>query len=221
MSLIAPKQIEIAGFVLLKLGSLKRKESGWFSNRDRDVMTGLVEILKIAQEIAIANDIDPSDAYQIVSSYGSSEGSDLLVPYADRLAPLVSLLGTQDSTPAAAVTMILQSRLETTWLFNNKSDLANCYGIKVEGDGWQPSYTEELPEAAIDLLWEFIQNERNRWKTPEAVELTVGEDSASTSPNSIEMTMPTGTDSTGQSNSVPSTTDDSMMGTLTSNPVTE
>lgn len=221
MSLIAPKQIEIAGFVLLKLGSLKRKESGWFSARDREVMTGLVEILKIAQEIAIANDIDPSDAYQIVSSYGTSEGSDLLVPYSDRLAPLVALLGTQDSTPAAAVSMILQSRLDAMWLANNKVNLANCYGIQVEGEGWKDSYTEELPEEAIDLLWEFIQNERNRWKTPEPVELSVGEDSASTSPNSIETTMPTGTDSTGKSNSVPLMTDDLTMGTLTSNPVIE
>jgi hypothetical protein len=220
MSLISPKQIEIAGFFLLKLGSLKRKESAWFSARDKQVMTGLVEILKIAQEIAIANDIDPSDAYQIVSSYGSSEGSDLLVPYSDRLAPLVALLGTQESTPAAAVTMILQSRLDGMWLANNKVDLSNCYGIKVEGEGWQESYTEELPEEAIDLIWEFIQNERNRWKTPETQDLTVGEDSASTSPNSNEMTVNTGTDSTGQSNSVPSVTDDSTLETSTSSPVT-
>ena len=219
MNLISPKQIEIAGFILLKLGSLKRKESAWFSARDKEVMTGLVEILKIAQEIAIANDIDPSDAYQIVSSYGSSEGSDLLVPYSDRLAPLVALLGTQESTPAAAVTMILQSRLEATWLFNNKVSLANCYGIQVEGEGWQPAYTEELPEEAIDLIWEFIQNERNRWKDPEPQELTVGEGSASTSPNSNETTTNTGTDSTGQSNSVPSTTADSTVEFLTSSPV--
>lgn len=219
MSLISPKQIEIAGFILLKLGSLKRKESAWFSARDKEVMTGLVEILKIAQEIALANDIEPSDAYQIVSSYGSSEGSDLLVPYSDRLAPLVALLGTQESTPAAAVTMILQSRLDAMWLANNKVDLSNCYGIKVEGEGWQPAYTEELPEEAIDLIWEFIQNERNRWKTPDHQELTVGEDFASTSPNSIEMTTNTGTDSTGQSNSVPSMTDDLTLETLTSSPV--
>jgi hypothetical protein len=220
MSLISPKQIEIAGFILLKLGSLKRKESAWFSARDKEVMTGLVEILKIAQEIALANDIDPSDAYQIVSSYGSSEGSDLLVPYSDRLAPLVALLGTQEATPAAAVTMILQSRLDAMWLANNKVDLSNCYGIKVEGEGWQESYTEELPEEAIDLIWEFIQNERNRWKTPEPQDLTVGEDSASTQPNSNEMMTNTGTDSTGQSNSVPSPTDDLTVEPLTSNPVT-
>jgi hypothetical protein len=220
MSLIAPKQIEIAGFVLLKLGSLKRKESGWFSARDREVMTGLVEILKIAQEMAIANDIDPSDAYQIVSSYGSSAGSDLLVPYSDRLAPLVGLLGTQEATPAAAVTMILQSRLDSTWLANNKINLSNCYGIQVDGEGWQESYTEELPEEAIDLLWEFIQNERNRWQTPEVQELTVGEDSASTQPNSNETMMNTGTDSTGQSNSAPSTIDDLTAETLTSSPAT-
>jgi hypothetical protein len=201
MSLISPKQIEIAGFILLKLGSLKRKESAWFSARDKEVMTGLVEILKIANEMAIANDIDPSDAYQIVSSYGSSEGSDLLVPYSDRLAPLVALLGTQESTPAAAVTMILRSRLDSTWLANNKVNLSNCYGIQVEGEGWQDAYTEELPEEAIDLIWAFIQNERNRWKTPEVQDLTVGEGSASTQPNSNEMMMNTGTDSTGQSNS--------------------
>jgi hypothetical protein len=220
MSLISPKQIEIAGFILLKLGSLKRKESAWFSARDKEVMTGLVEILKIAQEIAIANDIDPSDAYQIVSSYGSSEGSDLLVPYSDRLAPLVALLGTQESTPAAAVTMILQSRLDGVWLANNKTNLFNCYGIQVEGEGWQAAYTEELPEEAIDLIWEFIQNERNRWKTPETQDLTVGEDSASTQPNSNETMMNTGTDSTGQSNSVPLMTADFIAEPLMSNPVT-
>jgi hypothetical protein len=221
MSLISPKQIEIAGFILLKLGSLKRKESKWFGARDREVMTGLVEILKIAQEIAIANDIDPSDAYQIVSSYGSSAGSDLLVPYSNRLAPLVALLGTQESTPAAAVTMILQSRLDSTWLANNKINLFNCYGIQVEGEGWQDSYTEELPEEAIDLIWEFIQNERQRWQLLAPTEdLTVGEDSASTQPNSNEMTMNTGTDSTGLSNSAPLMTADFIAEPLTSNPVT-
>lgn len=203
MNLIAPKQIEIAGFILLKLGSLKRKESAWFSDRDKQVMTGLVEILKIAQEIAIAQDIDPTDAYQIVSSYGSGEGSELLTPYADRLAPLVSLLGLQESTPSAAVTMILQSRLDPTWLFNHKTDLANCYGIQVDGENWQEAYTQELPEEAIDLLWEFINNERNRWKTPEPTEeLTVGEDSTSTQQHSPEKMTNTGMDSIGQSNLV-------------------
>jgi hypothetical protein len=220
MSLISPKQIEIAGFILLKLGSLKRKESAWFSARDKEVMTGLVEILKIANEMAIANDIDPSDAYQIVSSYGSSEGSDLLVPYSDRLAPLVALLGTQESTPAAAVTMILRSRLDSTWLANNKVNLSNCYGIQVEGEGWQDAYTEELPEEAIDLIWAFIQNERNRWKTPEVQDLTVGEGSASTQPNSNEMMMNTGTDSTGQSNSAPLTTGVSTLEPSRSSPAT-
>jgi hypothetical protein len=220
MTLIAPVQTEIAGFILLKLGSLKRKESAWFTARDKEVMTGLVEILKIAQEMAIANNIDPSDAYEIVSSYGSSAGSDLLVPYSDRLAPLVNLLGTQESTPAAAVTMILQSRLDATWLANNKINLFNCYGIQVDGEGWQEAYTEELPEEAIDLLWKFIQNERNRWQTPETQELTVGEDSASISPSSNEMTMNTGTDSTGRSNSVPLTTDALMLEPLTSSPAT-
>ncbi len=221
MTLISPVQIEIAGFILLKLGSLKRKESAWFTARDKTVMTGLVEILKIAQELALANDIDPSDAYQIVSSYGSSAGSDLLIPYSDRLAPLVDLLGLQESTPAAAVTMILQSRLDSTWLANNKVNLSNCYGIQVEGSGWQEAYTDELPEEAIDLIWEFINNERNRWQQPETTEVTdLGEESASTPNTSNETTTNTGTDSTGQSSSVPSTIADSTAGTLTSNPVT-
>jgi hypothetical protein len=221
MSLIAPIQTVIAGFVLLKLGSLKRKESAWFTARDKAVMTGLVEILKIAQEIALANDIDPTDAYGIVSSYGSNAGSDLLVPYADRLSPLVNLLELQESTPAAAVTMILQSRLDATWLANNKINLANCYGIQVEGEGWQEAYTEELPEEAIDLIWEFIQNERNRWQQPATTEATeLGEESAST-PNSSNETMTnTGTDTTGQFNSVPSATPASISPTGTSSPVT-
>jgi hypothetical protein len=202
MTLIAPKQITIAGFVLLKLGSLKRKESAWFSDRDKSVMVGLVEILKIAQEIATEHDIDPTEAYQIVSAYGSSEGSELLVPYSTRLAPLVDLLGLQESTPAAAVTMILKSRLETTWLANNKIDLRNCYGIQVDGDTWEEAYTQELPEEAIDLIWEFIQNERNRWKSPAPIpEVTdLGEESASTPNNSIETTNSTGMTTTGQSN---------------------
>jgi hypothetical protein len=219
--LIAPVPTEIAGFVLLQLGSLKRKESAWFTARDKQVMTGLVEILKIAQEISLANEIDPTDAYQIVSSYGSSAGSDLLVPYADRLAPLVDLLGLQESTPAAAVTMILQSRLDSNWLITNKVNLTNCYGIQVEGTVWQPAYTEELPEATIDLLWEFIQNERNRWQTPDKVEPNnLGEESASTLNTSSETMTNTGTDTTGRSNSAPSTTDDLMLEPLTSSPAT-
>jgi hypothetical protein len=221
MSLISPTQIEISGFILLKLGSLKRKESAWFTARDKTVMTGLVEILKIAQEIAIEHEIDPTEAYQIVSAYGSSAGSDLLVPYSDRLAPLVDLLSLQESTPAAAVTMILQSRLDSTWLANNKINLFNCYGIQVEGEGWKDSYTEELPEEAIDLLWEFLQNERNRWQRSTTTEATdLGEDSASTSNISNETTTSTGTDSTGQFNSAPSTTPASTSPTGTSSPAT-
>jgi hypothetical protein len=221
MTLIAPIQTVIAGFVLLKLGSLKRKESAWFTARDKTVMSGLIEILKIAQEIAVANDLDPTEAYQIVSSYGSSAGSELLVPYAAKLAPLVDLLGLQESTPAAAVTMILQSRLDAVWLANNKTNLFNCYGIQVEGEGWQESYTEELPEEAIDLLWEFIQNERNRWKESETIEaIDLGEESASTPNSSNEMTTNTGTDTTGQSNSVPSPMPDLKSPTGTNSPAT-
>lgn len=202
MTLITPQQTLIVGFTLTKFGSLKRKESKWFTDRDRQVMQGLVDILRIAQEMALANDIDPAEAYQIVSSYGSSAGSDLLVPYADRLAPLVSLLGLQESTPAAAVTMMLQSRLGASWLAENKGKLLDAYGIVIDGDKWQETYTEDLPEETIDLLWDFINNERNRWKEqPVAEELTVGEESASTPSSSNEMTMMSiGTEATGQFN---------------------
>jgi hypothetical protein len=202
--LITPEQIVIAGFTLLKYGSLKRKESKWFVDRDKEIMRGLVKILQIAQELALANEISGEDAYAIVSAYGGSNGSEMLLPYADRLAPLIELLGQQDATPSATVTMMLQSRLPNQWLADNKGKLQDAYGITIEGNHWDASYTEDLPEETIDLLWEFVNNERNRWVLPEIEQPSndLGEESASTENASTEMTSDTGQTATGKSNSV-------------------
>jgi hypothetical protein len=198
-----PEIVDIAGFKLTKYGSLKRKEEKWFTARDKFAMTGMVDILKISQEIAADNEIDPSLAYQIVSAYGSEVGSELLVPYASRLAPLIDLLDYQESTPAEAVTMILQSRLSSVWLTENKSHLDIAFGIKVaEGiTHWQSEYTEELPREVRDKIFEFVNNERNQWKEIKSEpKPTVGEDSASTKTGSVSTMTIDGDPTIGSSN---------------------
>jgi hypothetical protein len=207
-----PEAVEIAGFKITKFGSLKRKESKWFVDRDRYVMNGMVLVLQIAQEIAATEGIDPAVAYQIVSGYGSENGSELLVPYADRLEPLLDLLNYQERTPADAVTMILQSRTNPAWLKENALELRNSFGIEYnDSPHWLPNFTDELPEATIDQLWEFIQGERRQWAelkvaTQAEQDDPVGEDSASTVNSSPPTTTNTGTTATGQSNAAPSTT---------------
>jgi hypothetical protein len=200
-----PEIVEIAGFKLTKYGSLKRKEEKWFAARDKVAMTGMVDILKISQEIAATNEIDPMMAYQIVSAYGSEVGSELLVPYASRLEPLVDLLDYQESTPAEAVTMILQSRLNSAWLIENRPHLDVAFGIKIaEGiTHWQSEYTEELPRAIRDELFDFINGERSQWKEikPEP-DPTVGEDLASIKTGSASTTTIDGEPTTGLSNAV-------------------
>lgn len=191
--MLSPELVTIAGFNLFKLGSLKRREQLWFVDRDKRVMSGLLEILRIAQSLALDHGIDATEAYEIVSRYGSSEMPELLVPYADRLAVLAELLGLQESTAADAVTMILQSRLENGWLAQNKGRLLDYYGIDVQGDGWSDSYTQELPEAVIDEIWQFLNNERNRWKEPENEVPESVEGKLEHTPNSsTEMTSDTG-----------------------------
>jgi hypothetical protein len=196
----------------------------WFTARDRHAMQGMIDVLQIAQEIAANNGLDPAVAYEIVSAYGSEAGSELLVPYAHRLAPLVDLLGHQENTPTDAVTMFLQSRLSKTWLEENAALLETCFGIKVAADHWQPAYTEELPEAVLGDVWEFILKERSQWAVapPSDLEqeLSVGEGSASTASSSPETPTSTGENSTGLSNSAPSATPDSTQPTSTKTPST-
>jgi hypothetical protein len=220
-----PEIVDVSGFRLVKYGSLKRKEAMWFTDRDRYVMQGMINVLQIAQEIAMGNNLDPAIAYQIVSAYGTSEvGSDLLVPYADRLAPLLDLLGYQENTPSEACTMFLQSRLSKAWLEENKALLASCFGIAVESDHWQPGYTAELPEAVLEGIWDFIKGEQRQWKEPPKVDpveaLPVGEDSASTESSSPETPTSIGETSTGQSSLAPSATPDSTPPTSTTVPST-
>jgi hypothetical protein len=162
---VTPENVDVSIFRLPKYGSLKRKEASWFEKRDQAVMTGMIEILQISKEISITQNVDPATAYQIVSAYGTENGSELLVPYADRMSPIVDIITSSAQAPSAAFTMFLQSRLPKSWIEENTGQLDTCYGIKVNGaDHWKTEFTEELPEAIVNEVWEFIQNEKLQWK---------------------------------------------------------
>jgi hypothetical protein len=224
-SFITGTLVTIVGFTFLKYGSLRRKELKWFTERDQKVLEGLTDVVEIASEIAVTHSLSDAQAYNIAAGFGAEAGSEYLVPHAARLKPLIGLLSHQHSTEADAVTMLLQSRLPTPWLRDNALELRTAYGIEVgEVTHWQPEFTEELPEEAIDALWEFIQNEKKKWKKdPEPVatgDKSLGEDSASTVNGSQPTTNNTGETVTGQSNAAPSTTPDSTPTTSRTIPAT-
>ncbi len=214
----------IVGFEFLKYGSLRRKEFKWFTERDQKVLEGLTDVVEIAAEIAVTHNLSDAQAYNIAAGFGAEVGSEYLVPHAARLKPLLGLLSHQHSTEADAVTMFLQSRLSSKWLQDKALELRTAYGIEVgTATHWQPEFTEELPEESINALWEFIQNEKKKWKEdpkPAAGEKTLGEDSASTVNGSQPTTSNTGEIAIGQSNVAPSTTPDSTPKTSMTIPAT-
>jgi hypothetical protein len=229
-----PELVTIAGIPLPKWGSLLRKESKWFANREGAGTKGMMEMMLIARELSAVNNIDPTQAFFIVSGFGSENGSELLVPYADRLEPLLDVISYSETTPQDAVTMILRSRLDHNWLRNNATKLKNLLKIDLFGDlkaafsdadddfvnkyefEWLDAYTERLPEATIEELWQFIQNEKRMWKVDpaepaktikqEGEGLNLGEESSSTENISQSTTNGTGETSTSPSNSAPLTT---------------
>jgi hypothetical protein len=225
-SFITGLLVTVVGFEFLKYGSLRRKELKWFTERDQKVLEGLTDVVEIAAEIAVTHNLSDAQAYNIAAGFGAEMGSEYLVPHAARLKPLLGLLSHQHSTEADAVTMILQSRLSAKWLQDKALELRTAYGIEVgTATHWQPEFTEELPEESIDALWQFIQNEKKKWKkdpepTPAAGEKSLGEDSASTVNGSQPTTNNTGETVTGQSNAAPSTTPDSTATTSMTIPAT-
>jgi hypothetical protein len=172
--------VEIAGFPLVKLGSLKVRERNWF-NQDRvDNAKYSLKLAEIANAIAVEFEVSPERALEIVSNPRS--GDPMLVQYADELAGLPDRLYLDMTLTSRSVTMFLSSRLEEGFLSKNSQAIGQRYGIEIDSEGeWEQAYTDELPESVIDAIVEFMNGETTRWKEPEPKpeDETLGEESAS------------------------------------------
>jgi hypothetical protein len=203
MSFITPELVTIAGFQLLKLGSLKRKEMAFINKHRKEIVRGYMEVNRIALEISEKYEITEAEALSIVNNFGLDGGNEALLEYTDRLIPLVELLTTQDAQPGQAVSMLLRSRLSPDWLKDNAENLLSAFGIKVEETGiWRDEFIDELTEQAIDSLYKFLIQEQNEWKAPEPEQpKTLGEELPSTENSSNSTPIEVGMIATGESSS--------------------
>lgn len=157
-----PEIVKIDIFNLAKYGSLKLKERKWFNDRQVQQAKYAIKLAQIAHTFALEHDIEPLEAFDIVSN--PQIGDVRLVPYAAQLGEIPNAIEREMNGTGEAITMFLQSRLPADFLTNNSQILKQQYGIDIEPAlGWQHSYTEELPESTIEEILEFLNGETTRW----------------------------------------------------------
>lgn len=159
--------VEVAGFPVVKYGSLLAKEEKWFEENVDEINKGYMQRFLSLVENLQAEGLELETAYQLANANDVSTLSDL--NQIQRLKAVVksykeSKEEEQKDIALETATMIICNRVGKPALKRIISELAEVFDLSDYDDSyWTKEYTELLPVTSIEELYTFALNERSRW----------------------------------------------------------
>jgi hypothetical protein len=163
--------INIDGFELQKLGTLKKREEEWIEQYYADLQNATTKpALELAEWIVTNEGKTEAEAMLMIEGLETmrpSEQMAFLMVYKRHLPAIIQNLQDsprrQKAIPKDIATWALNERLPKGWIAENRNELREDLGIDADGDRWLPEWTDELGEGTIDAIYRFILRERNGW----------------------------------------------------------
>ena len=175
-----------------------------------------LDILKLARDIANAEDMSVEDSFSLLQSFNLSDPvlSKYLDPVSSLLERQLALMKAQDQ----AVTSVIRHRI--IHVDEEGKDILDEKGQPVVGDPeWEIPDTQGLTDPLISAIYEFYIKELNGGKEPEgASSSSEGKAGKSKSKTSKSSNSQTGETSTGESKAIEPEIVDSMPTILEDNP---
>lgn len=182
------ESINVAGFEILKAGSLLKREREALLKVRRDLFDQTKVFLDLSNEMAEALGISQDEAWSIINQNGITEtGEDLrvkILPFMIKLQERLNPENAQAEYPERAVEIFLRSRLDSNWLKQVAPELGEAFGLQVSKEQIAAiqkvsfvDYLDDpireqiikqlvflLPEAIFDEILDLLAKEQNQWK---------------------------------------------------------
>jgi hypothetical protein len=168
------ESVEIGGFDLIKMGTLRQFEEAWLEKHLAD-QADLVSLpaLQFAQYLVDAENLSEQEATERLMELegGGNDGMmAFLLKYKkavpDIIDALINAPKIKAKSPLQIACFVLQNRLPNGYLQDNRHELMEDLGVDVAGhDEWQSEWMGFLDVDTINKLYEFFMMERMGWQS--------------------------------------------------------